>query len=209
MPPGIWRCATTGFWRRAILGSAWCRRRAQAGTRSSGNAAGRTGSFLFLDNGSTSLVVAEELPRDSDLIAATSSIEIAATLAARGDVQIHMVGGEVDTVIGGSIDGMAIEAVTRLNIDTCFLGVCALSADGGVSAFDAADATFKRVLVARSRCTLILATNEKIGAQGPHRIAALNNATRVIVEYDADEAALDRLRAAGAKIDRARPSPEF
>src|SRR5436305_119338 len=56
------------------------------------------GSFLFLDNGSTSLVVAEELPRDSDLIAATSSIEIAATLAARGDVQIHMVGGEVDTV---------------------------------------------------------------------------------------------------------------
>lgn len=167
------------------------------------------GSFLFLDNGSTSLVVAEELPRDSDLIAATSSIEIAATLAARGDVQIHMVGGEVDTVIGGSIDGMAIEAVTRLNIDTCFLGVCALSADGGVSAFDAADATFKRVLVARSRCTLILATNEKIGAQGPHRIAALNNATRVIVEYDADEAALDRLRAAGAKIDRARPSPEF
>lgn len=166
-------------------------------------------SFLFLDNGSTSLVIAEELPRDSDLIVATSSIEIAATLAARRDVQIHMVGGEVDSVIGGSVDGIALEAVARLNIDTCFLGVCTLSAEGGVSAFDAADATFKRALVARSRRTLILAANEKIGAQAPHRIAALNSVASVIVEHDAGEAAVDRLRAAGADIERAASGSDF
>lgn len=169
----------------------------------------RPGSFVFLDNGSTSIVIAEELPRDSDLIVATSSIEIAATLAARGDVQIHMVGGEVDSVIGGSVDGIALDAVARLNIDTCFLGVCALSADGGVSAFDAADATFKRALVVRSRRTLILAANEKIGAYAPHRIASLNSVARVIVEHDADEDAVDRLRAAGLEIDRAAPGTDF
>jgi len=167
------------------------------------------GSFLFLDNGSTSLVIAEELPRDNDLIVATSSIEIAATLAARRDVPIHMVGGEVDSVIGGSISGIALEAVARLNIDTCFLGVCALSAEGGVSAFDAADATFKRALVERSRRTLILTANEKIGAHAPHRIAALNIVARVIVEHDADEAEVDRLRVAGAEIDRAAPGTDF
>lgn len=167
------------------------------------------GSFVFLDNGSTSLAIAEELPRDSDLIVATSSIEIAATLAARGDVQIHMVGGEVDSVIGGSVDGIALEGVARLNIDTCFLGVCTLSDDSGISAFDAADATFKRALVARSRRTLILVANEKIGAHAPHRIAALNSVARVIVEHDADEVAVDRLRAAGAEIERAGPSADL
>lgn len=160
------------------------------------------GSFVFLDNGSTSLVIAEELPRDSDLIVATSSIEIAAVLAARRDVQIHMIGGEVNSVIGGSVDAIALEAVGRLNIDTCFLGICALSAEGGVSAFDAADAVFKRALVARSRDTLVLAMNEKIGARAPHRIATLEGIAQVIVEHDADAAAIDALRAAGAGLLR-------
>jgi DeoR/GlpR family transcriptional regulator of sugar metabolism len=161
------------------------------------------GSFIFLDNGSTSVTVAEELPRDADLIVATSSIEIAAALAARGDVHIHMVGGTIDSVIGGSIDGTALEAVSRLNIDICFLGVCMLSAEGGVSALDGADATFKRALVARSRSTLVLAANEKIGDQAPHRIVDLSAVDRIIIEHDAPGAAAEALRSAGANIVRA------
>lgn len=163
------------------------------------------GSFIFLDNGSTNLIVAQELPRDYDLIVATSSIEIAAALAARSDVHIHMVGGEIDRVIGGSIDGIAIDAVSRLNIDICFLGICALSAEGGASAFDAADATFKRVLTARSRRVLALGANEKVGAQAPHRIAGLATIDRVVVEHDAPDAVVEELRAAGADILRAEP----
>lgn len=163
------------------------------------------GSFVFLDNGSTSSIIAEELPRDRDLIVATSSIEIASRLAARGDVHIHMVGGHVDAVIGGAIDGIALEAVGRLNVDTCFLGVCALSVDGGVSAFDPTDATFKRALLARSRKTMILATTEKMSVRAPHRIAGLSAVTNVIVEHDAPEPDVEGLRAAGANILRAEP----
>jgi DeoR/GlpR family transcriptional regulator of sugar metabolism len=166
----------------------------------------RPGSFVFLDNGSTSIIIAEELPRDSDLIVATSSIEIAATLAARGDVHIHMVGGQIETVIGGAIDGIALEAVARLNIDTCFLGVCALSAGGGISALDPADATFKRALVARSQQTLILTTTEKMSAKAPHRVAELRAAHSIVVEHDAPDAAVGDLRAAGANILRAEPN---
>lgn len=161
------------------------------------------GSFVFLDNGSTSLIIADELPRDSDLIVATSSIEIASRLAARGDVHIHMVGGQVDAVIGGAIDGIALEAVARLNIDTCFLGVCSLSVAGGVSALDPADATFKRALVSRSRRTLILATTDKMTARAPHRVAELSAVDSIIVEHDAPDEAFEDLRLAGAKVVRA------
>lgn len=164
------------------------------------------GSFIFLDNGSTSLIIAEELPKDADLIVATSSIEIAAALVARGDVHIHMVGGAIDSVIGGAIDGTALEAISRLNIDTCFLGVCSLSAGGGVSALDGADATFKRALVARSRSTIVLTANEKIDAQAPHRIVDLSAIDRVVIEHDAPIAAADTLRSAGATILQAASS---
>lgn len=168
----------------------------------------KPGSFVFLDNGSTSLIAAEELPRDADLIVGTSSIEIAAALLGRGDIHIHMVGGVIDTVIGGAIDGIALEALSRLNIDICFLGVCALSAIGGVSALDGADATFKRALVARSRGTLVLAANEKIGDHAPHRIADLPAIDHIFVEYDAPDAATDSLRSAGANIWRATSSAD-
>jgi DeoR/GlpR family transcriptional regulator of sugar metabolism len=161
------------------------------------------GTLIFLDNGSTNVIVAEELPCDCELLVATSSVEIAATLLARGDVHVHMIGGQVDAVVGGSIDGIAIEAVSRLNIDTCFLGICTLSAEGGVSALDAADATFKRALLARSRRTLVLASNEKIRAQAPHRIVGLDSVDGVIVEHDAPVMAVDVLQSAGAKILRA------
>lgn len=169
------------------------------------------GSFVFLDNGSTSLIIADELPRDSDLIVATSSIEIAASLAAKGDVHIHMVGGQVDAVIGGAIDAIALEAVARLNIDTCFLGVCSLSVAGGVSALDPADATFKRALVSRSRRTLILATNDKMTTCAPHRVAELSTIDRIIVEHDAPDQAVEDLRRAGANVLRAEPdtSPQI
>ncbi|MGK6355765.1 DeoR/GlpR family DNA-binding transcription regulator [Sphingomonas sp. DT-207] len=166
------------------------------------------GSFVFLDNGSTNVLVAEELPRESDLTVATSSIEIAAALAARRDIHIHMIGGEFDAAIGGSIDGTALEAVARLNIDTCFLGACALSAIGGVSAFDAADATFKRMLVTRSRRTLVLATNEKIGGHASHRIASLDAIHTIVVEHDAANAAIAELRTGGSDVLRAGPLPD-
>lgn len=164
-----------------------------------------SGSFVFLDNGSTNLVVAEELPLDADLTVATSSIEIAATLVKRRDVQLLMIGGAFDSVIGGSIDGVALEGVARLNIDACFLGVCTLSVGGGVSAFDAADAAFKRALVAQSRRLLLLVANEKLGEQAPHRIVPVRAVDHVVIEYDASDEAARELRSAGAGVLRAGP----
>lgn len=163
------------------------------------------GSLIFLDNGSTNLVVAEELPLDADLTVATSSIAIAATLLARRDVQVLMIGGAVDRVIGGSIDGVALEGVARLNIDVCFLGACTLSLGGGVSAFDAADAAFKRALVAQCGRILLLVANEKLGEQAPHRILPVRTVDHVVIEYDASDEAARELRSVGTGVLRAEP----
>ncbi|SEJ16230.1 transcriptional regulator, DeoR family [Sphingobium sp. AP50] len=160
-------------------------------------------SFVFLDSGSTNVMAAEVLPDDADLSIGTNSIEAAATLAARQDLPMLFAGGGVHLAIGGCVDGAAIEAVSRLNIDVCLLGVCALSAENGVSAFDAADAAFKRVLIARSRCTIILVSNEKLAGHAPHRIAGLSDVDHVVVSHDAPEDAVAKLELAGVKVLRA------
>lgn len=166
-----------------------------------------SGSFLFLDNGSTNVMAAEMLPDDADLAIATNSIEAAATLAARQSLPMIFLGGGVDLAIGGCVDGTAIEAVSRLNIDLCLLGACTLSADSGVSAFDASDAAFKRALIARSLCTIVLVSNEKLGGRAPHKVAGIDGIDHIVVSHDAPDAEISELEMAGAHVLRAALPP--
>jgi DeoR/GlpR family transcriptional regulator of sugar metabolism len=162
-------------------------------------------SFVFLDNGSTNVMAAEILPDDADLSIGTNSIEAAATLAARQDLPMLFAGGGVDLTIGGCVDGTAIEAISRLNIDVCLLGACALSSRNGVSVFDAADAAFKRVLISRSRCTISLVSNEKLAGTAPHRVADLEGIDHIVVSHDAPEHVVAELELDGANVLRADP----
>jgi DeoR/GlpR family transcriptional regulator of sugar metabolism len=144
----------------------------------------RPGEFVFLDNGSTNLALAEILP-SLELTIATNSVAIAAKLADRLDLRLHLVGGLVDAEIGGSVDATAVLAIQHMNVDRCFLGACSASVAEGVSAFDAADAAFKRVLLTRSRRIAMMVTNDKLGTGAPHRVTPLDQIDNLVVEHDA------------------------
>jgi DeoR/GlpR family transcriptional regulator of sugar metabolism len=156
----------------------------------------RRGEFLFLDNGSTNLALARLLP-DLDLTVATNSAAVAAILADRRDLRLLLTGGMVSPEIGGCVDAAAVLSIQQMNIDRCLLGACAVSAEEGISAFDPADALFKRALIARSRATVMMVATDKLGTRAPHRVAALDEIDGVVVEHDApthaDFEALKRL----------------
>jgi DeoR/GlpR family transcriptional regulator of sugar metabolism len=156
----------------------------------------RQGEFLFLDNGSTNLALARLLPK-LDLTIATNSTAIAASLADRRDLRLLLTGGMVTPEVGGCVDGAAVLAIQQMNIDRCFLGACSVSGIEGVSAFDPADALFKRALIARSRAVMMMVTTDKLGTRAPHRVAELAAIDGVVIEHDAlthaDFEALKRL----------------
>lgn len=167
----------------------------------------RPKEFIFLDAGSTHIALAGFLPDDYDLTVATNSIDVAAALLHRSDMQLIMVGGAVNPVIGGCVDSDAVLSLLRMNIDRCFVGACAVSAATGVSAFDSHDAAFKRALVSVSRHSVVLATNDKLDARAPHRVASVDEIEQFVIECDAPLCSLESLEQAGAPILRAeRPS---
>jgi DeoR/GlpR family transcriptional regulator of sugar metabolism len=91
----------------------------------------------------------------------------------------------VSPEIGSCVDAAAVLSIQQMNIDRCFLGACAVSAEEGISAFDPADALFKRALIARSRATVMMVATDKLGTHAPHRVAALDEIDGVVVEHDA------------------------
>ena len=162
------------------------------------------GEFVFLDSSSTNLLIVEAIDA-AEVTIATNAIAIAAVVLARQDLPLLMVGGAVDPIVGGCVDAVAVQAVARLNIDRCFLGACAVSLEGGISAFEVADASFKAALMAASRHKLVLVTNEKLGLSAPHRIGAVSAFDRIIVEHDAPAEATRTLAGAGAALSHAGP----
>lgn len=163
----------------------------------------RRGEFLFLDSGSTNLALARKLPEDFDLTVATNSIDIAGAVANRPDMRLVLVGGSVDPLVGGCVDADAVQFVSRMNVDRCFVGACAVSPDGAVSAFHPADASFKRALVAASRENLVLVTTDKLGERAPYRVAQVEQIDCYVVEHAAGAAELRKLAKAGARLLKA------
>lgn len=158
------------------------------------------GSLIFLDAGSTHVALVDALPEDFGLTIATNSIDVAAAVLARQDIDLLMIGGAVDAGIGGAVDAVAVEAVARLAIDLSFVGVCSLSAEDGVGALNHADAIFKRAVAAASRRRAALVTSDKLGARSPYRIAPARNFSHFVVERDAPEAFVADLRQTGAEV---------
>lgn len=167
------------------------------------------GELLFLDSGSTNLALVELLPEDYELTVATNSIDIAAAALRRSDIELVMIGGGVDTAVGGCIDATAVNSVAQLNVDRCFIGVCALSAKSGISAFSIADATFKRALLAASRRSVALAMTDKFSARAAHRVAPITTINHLVVEHDLEDAERAALSKAGVDVVKAeRPEAE-
>ena len=91
------------------------------------------GQTIFLDLGSTNVHLAHCLPRGRGLRVVTNSLPAAAALMHRDDLRLIVIGGTVDTAVGGCVDGHALAEVERFRFDLCFLGACALSIEAGLA----------------------------------------------------------------------------
>ena len=163
------------------------------------------GQLIFVDCGSTNLPIVDFLDEDQNLTVATNSIDVAAAVLRRPGLRLILVGGVVAPALGGSVDAGAIATVSAMNIDRLFLGACAVAASTGVSAFDPADAQFKRALVAASAHVSVLVTNEKLGTSAPFRVAHVSGIGDFILEHDVPAAALEPLLEADAVVSKAQP----
>lgn len=161
------------------------------------------GELLFLDAGSTNLALVEFLPEDQELTIATNAIDIAGAVLRRPDLRLIMIGGSVDTTVGGCVDAAAVQAVRQLNIDRCFLGACSVHPERGIGAELHADALFKGVLMEATQQCVVLAMNSKFAIRTPHRVCSLVDVDLLVVEHNAPAEFTRPLKAAGTTLAKA------
>ena len=124
----------------------------------------RDGETVYLDAGSTCLLLAKELT-DMNLRVVTNSIDIMASLSACPGISLISLGGSYRREAGSFVGPMAIEALKTLQIETCFLGATGFSNRGVFSSQNLIESQLKQKVLESSGRRVIVADSCKFGRQ--------------------------------------------
>ncbi len=112
----------------------------------------------------------------------TNAVPIAAILADRANIELHLLPGRVRATTQAAVGEDTVEALRRLRTDVAFLGTNALSADHGFSTPDHSEAAAKRAMVAAGQRVVVLADSSKVGQENIVRFATLDDVDVLVTD---------------------------
>ena len=172
----------------------------------------KPGAVVGLNGGTTTTEVAHALATRADLHAGngeqaltvvTNALNIANELTVRQHVKIVVTGGVVrpqSYELTGPLGTLVLE---QLTMDHLFLGVDAVSATAGATAYNEGEASINQLMVARSRQVIVVADSSKLGRHAFARICDIRQVDVVITDSAADSAVISQFADAGVPVIRA------
>lgn len=148
------------------------------------------GAAVALTAGSTTFAIAKGLLNIPNLTLITNSIRVAELFhdGAASDCEIIVIGG-TRTPSDALVGPMAVQNISRLNIDICFMGVHGMDPQAGVTTPNLLEAETNQALAEVSRQFAVVADSTKWGVIGLHTISPLSEISTLITD--------DRLSASG------------
>ena len=81
---------------------------------------------------------------------------------------MQVVGGRLDKTAQSTVDVTAVEAIKRVRADLCFLGICGLDAELGISVPTADEAAVKHALISQAAEVVAIAEADRRGTADPY-----------------------------------------
>lgn len=126
------------------------------------------GSVVGLSGGTTTTAIATALAAREDLAergltVVTNAVNIAAQLATRPDIKVVVTGGVIHSRSYELVGPFVEQLLAGVTLDIAFIGVNAISADGGASTHDEREAAVNRMMASRARRAICVADSSKVG----------------------------------------------
>lgn len=157
---------------------------------------------IFVDEGFTTQLIAQRLPRDRRLTIVTPSLPIATLLAARPNIQVIILGGRVRGNTLGVVDQWAAQMLERFNIDLALLGANGVSVERGMSTPDPAVAAVKRAALLSASRRIMSGAHHKFTTTTFVTFAQITDFEEIITGHELSVNVAHRLQLAGAKVTR-------
>ncbi|MCL2116953.1 MAG: DeoR/GlpR family DNA-binding transcription regulator [Planctomycetaceae bacterium] len=142
----------------------------------------RENDAIALDTGTTTFEIAKLLIAFKNLTVVTNDLQIASFLERHSNTNIIFVGGFVRKNFHCTTGQKAIEAISELNVDKCFIAVNGIDLKKGLSTPNLDIAHFKRKLLEISSQVVVVADSSKFGKISFVKFAKLNQVDLIITD---------------------------
>jgi DeoR/GlpR family transcriptional regulator of sugar metabolism len=163
------------------------------------------GQVIIMDGGTTTLQVAQSLPHTLSATIVTNSPPVALALAELPAVNVIMVGGLLYKRSLVSVGVEAVEGLRSVRADLCFLGICSLHPEVGISVPEREELYTKRAMIASSAEVVALASAEKLYTVAPYVVGPLKDLTHLVTESTVSPEQLAPYAQAGITIIQSQP----
>ncbi|MCG8476036.1 MAG: DeoR/GlpR family DNA-binding transcription regulator [Cytophagales bacterium] len=155
---------------------------------------------VFMDGGTTNLIIARLLPHDLKATFVTNCLPVAYELSNFKNIRTIFLGGRI---IGSAKVTVGLETsqlIKDIHADLFFLGTRSIHSVQGVSDINLEETNIKKLMVQKAERVVSVAISEKLGSIQPFRICKLDNVHTLITELDPEDATLEAYRKAGLQV---------
>ncbi len=179
----------------------------QAIGRAAVNFVPMNGGTIFLDSGTTTAMIAEEIvdfaeeiTDDFSLTVVTNSPHNALLLSTDPRIRVQLLGGQIRAQSQAVVGEVALQALALLRADIAFIGTDAFTINHGMSTHDAAEAAIKRAMIAYSDTVVTLCDSTKFGLDYIVSFASPNDVDVVITDDSVPDTYVPQLRDCGIEV---------
>ena len=147
-------------------------------------------SVILISGGTTNLELARQLPQRLNATFFTPSLPIAIELLAHPAIDVIFIGGLLSRDSQISIGGNALNTLSDIKVDICFLGTGYLDVTSGLSEFDWEVVQMKKAMINASKRVVSLTISEKLNSIQRYRICETQAIDTLITELDPTEEVL-------------------
>lgn len=122
------------------------------------------GDTVFINSGTTTYFLAQELRKRKKLSVVTNSIWVASELSDINGIKVILLGGFYNLTYGFTYGDDAVNKIKTYYTDKCFLSVDGVTADN-ISTYHYEEAEVSRAMTERSNQRIVLADYSKIGKE--------------------------------------------
>jgi len=155
---------------------------------------------ILLDAGTTTLRLAELIPRDHELTIVTNSLPIATMVAQHPGLSLYLLGGRVRGRTLAAVGAWVTDALSDVFVDVAFIGTNGLSVESGLTTPDQSEAAAKRAMITAARRSVVLTDHTKIGVDHFSRFAELSDIAAVITDDGLDPETAAEIEALGPEV---------
>lgn len=160
------------------------------------------GDFVLITGGSTNIELAKLLPKNMDLTFFTPSLPMAIELinSTTYKYDVYLIGGKLSKGSQLVTGGSAINTLTDISADICFLGTGYLDTTHGITEVDLEIAQMKRAMIKSSKRLVSLTISKKLNTSNRFKICDINSLDTLVTELDPNSEELNNFRKSGVRV---------